>query len=100
MIIDYSILEKYTVEELDRLHDQIGMGREWALSESRRLLKNRENLEIDIVMGLADNKFGIPIRAQAAKLIQEDRGEVSASLEHDREIHDPKEILWSDKETD
>ena len=74
MIPDYNILEHFTVEEIDKI--QYAIGRDgWIQSEERHMLLRREQMDLDIVMNLADNEWGLPIISKAAKLIKEDRGD-------------------------
>lgn len=74
MIIDYSILTQFTVAELDVIQDRLD-NKEWPDSETRRLLLQREQVEIDIVLGLVDNRFGLPLMSKAAEAMKKDRGD-------------------------
>jgi len=72
MIIDYSILTQFTVAEIDVIQERLDI-KDWKQSESRRLLAQREQAEVDVVQGIVDNDFGLPLMSKKAQQISQGR---------------------------
>lgn len=52
---DKEILQKYTVDQLDLLHDLCGLGEEWKHSERRKELVEIEKRELEILRGVIED---------------------------------------------
>lgn len=52
--VDDSILRKYTVDQLDFLHDLVGKGAEWKASENRKTLVEIETRELDLIRNILE----------------------------------------------
>lgn len=72
MIPDYSILTQFTVAEIDVIQDRLGIDG-WAKSNTRHMLLRREEMEVDVVQGIVDNNFGLPLMSKKAQQISQGR---------------------------
>jgi hypothetical protein len=57
---DDSIIQKYTVDELDMLHNLVGLGPEWLKSERRAELVAIEKQELLIITDILEDIHIIP----------------------------------------
>jgi hypothetical protein len=57
---DDSIIQKYTVDQLDMLHNLVGLGPQWLKSERRAELVAIEKQELIIITDIIENIHIIP----------------------------------------
>lgn len=57
---DDSIIQKYTVDELDMLHNLVGLGPQWMKSERRAELVKIETQELIIITDIIEDIHIIP----------------------------------------
>lgn len=57
---DDSIIQKYTVDELDMLHKLVGLGPQWMESERRAELVAIEKQELIIITDIIENIHIVP----------------------------------------
>jgi hypothetical protein len=55
-----AILKKYTVDELDMLHDLVGLGAEWSQSARRAKLVKIESMELALIKDIIEDIHIIP----------------------------------------
>lgn len=55
---DNDILQRWTVGELDRLHDLIGLGNQWQTSDRRAELKKIEDADLEKLHNIAEGMEG------------------------------------------
>lgn len=53
--VDSSILKKYTVDELDMLHNLVGLGPEWQKSYRRKELLEIETRELELMKEIIED---------------------------------------------
>jgi len=55
-----NILKKYTVDELDLLHDLVGLGKEWRASSNRADLVAIEAMEMELIQKIVEDIKIVP----------------------------------------
>jgi hypothetical protein len=53
--VDDSVLRKYTVDQLDFLHDLVGKGEEWKASDNRKELVEIETREMALIRNIVED---------------------------------------------
>lgn len=59
-LVDKTILQKYTVAELDKMHDLIGQGRDWKYSSKRKKLVQIEKQELALIKEIIEAMHIVP----------------------------------------
>lgn len=79
-LTDHQILERWTVDELDMLHDISGMGRQWRDSEHRAVLKKMEVDEIEMLDRIINTSLAV--KKEGPKPVKKASGWVALTEEN------------------
>lgn len=72
--VDASILKKYTVDQLDMLHNLVGLGPDWVKSDVRAELVEIEKRELELITTIIEDMHIVPKETNAKATSSSDPG--------------------------